>query len=93
VTHTSAAATDVGAAYLHGMTELTRITRSPDVMGGEPCIAGTRVTVGAIVGLVASGNSTAEIVEAYPYLDEEAIHEALAYAACIASEIEVPPPS
>ncbi len=37
------------------MTPLTRITLDPDVMGGKPCIRGLRVTVGTIVGLVASG--------------------------------------
>lgn len=34
-----------------------RITFDPKVMGGKPCIRGMRVTVGTIVGLVASGNS------------------------------------
>jgi len=35
-------------------------------MGGKPCIRGMRVTVGTIVGLVASGHSFSEIIEAYP---------------------------
>src|ERR1035441_10634811 len=37
---------------------LDRITRNPEVMGGKPCVRGMRVTVGAIVGLVASGHPT-----------------------------------
>lgn len=41
--------------------QLTRITFDPQVMGGKPCIRGLRVTVGTIVGLVATGYSTAEI--------------------------------
>ena len=32
-----------------------------------------RVTVGMIVGLVAAGHSHAEILNAYPYLEEEDI--------------------
>jgi uncharacterized protein (DUF433 family) len=40
-----------------------------------------RVTVGMIVGLVASKHSNAEILAAYPYLEEEDISQALAYAA------------
>jgi uncharacterized protein (DUF433 family) len=40
-----------------------------------------RVTVGTLVGLVASGLSPAEILKAYPYLEEDDIREALAYAA------------
>lgn len=59
-------------------------------MGGKPCIRGLRVTVGAIVGLVAVGHSFADILKAYPYLEEEDLREALAYAAWRVEEIEVP---
>jgi uncharacterized protein (DUF433 family) len=57
---------------------LDRITRNPEVMGGKPCLRGMRVTVGTIVGLVASGRPNAEILAAYPYLEEEDIRQALA---------------
>ena len=50
----------------HLMTPLTRITLDPEVMGGKPCIRGLRITVGTIVGLVASGRSVPEILAAYP---------------------------
>lgn len=63
------------------MKPLTRITLDPNVMGGKPCICGLRVTVGTIVGLVASGHSFADILKAYPYLEEADLSEALAYAA------------
>lgn len=63
------------------MERLRRITFDPNVMGGKPCIRGMRVTVGTIVGLVAAGYSTADILKAYPYLEEEDIRAALAYAA------------
>ena len=69
---------------------MTRITFNPEVMGGKPCIRGLRVTVGTLVGLVASGHSAAEILELYPYLEEEDIREALTYAAWRAEEVEVP---
>jgi uncharacterized protein (DUF433 family) len=72
------------------MKELTRITFDPGVMGGKPCIRGLRVTVGTIVGLVASGHSKAEILLLYPYLEEADIAEALAYAAWRVEEIEAP---
>ena len=75
---------------MRDMKGLTRITFDPDVMGGKPCIRGMRVTVGAIVGLVASGYSRAKILEAYPYLEKEDIAEALAYAAWRAQEAELP---
>jgi uncharacterized protein (DUF433 family) len=72
------------------MKELTRITFDPRVMGGKPCIRGLRVTVGTIVGLVASGYSNEAILSLYPYLEEGDISEALAYAAWRVEEIDAP---
>jgi uncharacterized protein (DUF433 family) len=59
--------------------ELSRITFNPEVMGGKPCIRGLRVTVGTIVGLMASGRTPEEIHAAYPYLEQADIYEALSY--------------
>jgi uncharacterized protein (DUF433 family) len=72
------------------MAMLKRITFDPKVMGGKPCIRGLRVTVGTLVGLVAAGRTTEEILKAYPYLEAEDIREALAYAAWRAEEMEAP---
>ena len=58
-----------------------RITHNPTVMGGKPCIRGMRVTVGTIVGLLASDQSRERILEAYPYLESADLDECLAYAA------------
>ncbi len=71
------------------MEGLARITFDPLVMGGKPCIRGLRVTVGMIVGLLAAGHSTQEILDAYPYLEAEDIRAALTYAAWRVEEIEV----
>jgi uncharacterized protein (DUF433 family) len=68
----------------------TRITVDPAVMGGKPCIRGLRVTVGTVVGLIAAGHSYADILKAYPYLEEEDLREALAYAAWRTQEAELP---
>lgn len=72
------------------MNRLSRITLDPAVMGGKPCIRGLRVTVGMVVGLLASGRSESEVLAAYPYLEAEDIREALAYAAWRSEESEVP---
>lgn len=69
--------------------DVSRITNDPAVMGGKPCIRGLRVTVGAILGLLASGQSEAEILAAYPYLEQLDIRAALSYAAWRAEEIDV----
>ena len=60
------------------MRHLTRITLDPQVMGGKPCIRGMRVTVGTLVGLIAAGHTIEEVLDAYPYLEEADIREALA---------------
>lgn len=72
------------------MKQLARITLDPQVMGGKPCIRGLRVTVGTIIGLMASGYSPTDILEAYPYLETEDLREALAYAAWRVEETELP---
>ncbi len=72
------------------MKNLNRITFDPEIMGGKPCLRGMRITVGTIVGLVASGHSFADILKAYPQLEEEDLREALEYAAWRVEEIEIP---
>jgi len=72
------------------MIPLTRITFDPNIMGGKPCIRGMRVTVGMIIGLIASGHNKEEILELYPYLETEDIADALAYATWRVEEIDVP---
>jgi uncharacterized protein (DUF433 family) len=70
------------------MKRLERITFDAERMGGKPCIRGTRVTVSTIVGLIASGHSTEDVVDAYPYLDPEDVRTALLYAAWRSEERE-----
>jgi len=72
------------------MEPLKRITFDPQVMGGKPCIRGMRVTVGTIVGLIASGQTIDQVLEAYPYLERDDIYEALSYAAWRSEEVEIP---
>ena len=71
------------------MNTLSRITLDPQVMGGKPCIRGKRVTVGTIVGLMASGTEEKTILAEYPYLESEDIRQALTYAAWRSEEVEV----
>ena len=72
------------------MHAFDRITFNPAVMGGKACIRGLRVTVGTVVGLLAAGRSHDEILQAYPYLEQEDISQSLAYAAWRLEEREVP---
>lgn len=66
-----------------------RIVLNPDIMGGKPCIRGTRVTVGVLVGMLSKNHDRQEILTLYPYLKSEDIDAALEYAAWRAEEQEV----
>jgi uncharacterized protein (DUF433 family) len=63
-----------------------RITIDPAVVTGKPCIRGLRFPVSRLLGLLAAGESKEAILQAYPYLEAEDIHEALRYAACLAED-------
>ncbi len=76
-----------GAAHDH---LLSRVVHDPDIMGGKPCIRGTRVTVSMILGLLASGHSFEAILADFPYLHEIDVRAALAYAAWRTQERDLP---
>ena len=65
---------------------LHRITVDPQVCGGKPCIRGLRFPVSRLLGLLAAGETHESILQAYPYLEDEDIREALQYAALLADE-------
>ena len=60
---------------------LDRITIEPGKCGGRPCIRGLRIRVTDILGLLGAGASHQEIIEDYPFLEEDDILAALEYAA------------
>lgn len=72
------------------MKKFERITYDPAVMGGKPCIRGLRVTVGMVLGLLATGHSHEDILGAYPYLQVQDIEECLSYAAWRMEERDIP---
>jgi uncharacterized protein (DUF433 family) len=59
----------------------THIIADPAILGGKPCIKGTRLSVEFILELFASGATREEILSAYPQLTIEGIEEALRYVA------------
>ncbi len=67
-----------------------RITHDTNVMGGKACIRGMRVTVGNVVGLLASGQDIESILRSFPYLEREDVEASLAYAAWRVQEREEP---
>ena len=63
------------------MTPLDRISIDPAVRFGKPCVRGTRITVGDILGYLAGGMSEAELLADFPQLTHDDIRACLTYAA------------
>ena len=71
------------------MDTFTRITQNPAIMGGKPCIRGTRITVGMIVAQIGAGLTIDQLLKDYPHLQRNDVLEALRYAAWRAQEREI----
>ncbi len=63
------------------MSAIDRITMSPDVCGGRPCIRGLRIRVKDVLDLLAAGATREEILADYPYLEVEDVNAVLEFAA------------
>lgn len=59
------------------------ITIEPGKRGGKPCIRGMRITVGDVLGWLATGMSIDEIISDFPELTKEDIFASLAFANCV----------
>lgn len=67
-----------------------RVVADHRIMGGVPCITGTRIPVATIVGLVAEGLSVEKIVAEYPQLTAADVRAALEFAAAAVDERQLP---
>lgn len=63
------------------MSDLSRITIEPTIRFGKPCVRGTRITVGDVLGYLASGMSEAQVLSDFPQLVHEDVLACLAFAA------------
>jgi Uncharacterized conserved protein len=62
---------------------MSRITFNADICNGKPTIRGMRITVKTILEYIAAGETTENILKAYPFLEEEDIKECLEFASKI----------
>jgi uncharacterized protein (DUF433 family) len=63
------------------MSLLDRISVDPAVRFGKPCVRGTRLTVGDVLGYLAGGMSEAEVLADFPQLTREDVRACYAFAA------------
>ena len=68
------------------MDYLDRITRDPEICGGEPVIRGTRVTLRTILASLAEGDSQDDLLKDFPTLTEADVRAVIAFAAASAEE-------
>ena len=66
---------------------LKRVVSDPKVLGGEPCIRGTRIHVAVVPDSLAEGLTPTEIIDHYPPLTEDDVRAAVAYAAELARTV------
>ena len=69
-----------------------RITRDPQICGGEAVVKGTRVTIRTILASLAEGDSIRDILADFPSLTEDDVHGVIAFAAA-AAEDDLPIPA
>ena len=67
-----------------------RVVTDHRIMGGVPCIAGTRIPVATIVRLIAEGLTAEGVVAEYPQLTSEDVRAALEFAAAAVDERHLP---
>ena len=67
-----------------------RIAVDHQIMGGVPCIRGTRIPVASVVAMVAEGLTVDEILADFPQLTAPDVQDALRYAAAAVDERELP---
>jgi uncharacterized protein (DUF433 family) len=68
-----------------------RIRSNPQTFSGKPTIRDTRVAVEHVLGMMADGASTTDILENYPFLDEDDVRACIVYAWQIVSHEQVEP--
>lgn len=63
------------------MASFPRISIDPSIRFGKPCVKGTRITVGEVLGHLASGATESQLLSEFPQLTHEDVLECLAFAA------------
>lgn len=70
---------------------LERITINPTIFGGKPIVRGRRLAVEHVLGMLAAGDTTESLVDAYPWLEYEDIQACLLYAQRLVGNEHVEP--
>ena len=70
---------------------LDRITVTPTILGGKPCVRGMRLSVERVLAILAENPSWSDLQQNYPELEAEDVRQVLAFAAAlVAGRIRMP---
>lgn len=70
---------------------LARITVSADVFGGKPIVRGRRLAVEHVLGMLAAGDTTDDLLREYPWLERDDVQACLVYARRLVGHERVEP--
>jgi uncharacterized protein (DUF433 family) len=70
---------------------ISRITSDPTIFGGKPIIRGRRLAVEHVLSMLAAGDSAADVVDAYPFLEPDDVRACLLYAYKLVAHERVDP--
>lgn len=70
---------------------LRRITSDPTIFAGKPILRGRRMAVEHVLSMLAAGDSSRDVIAAYPFLEPEDIRACLLYAYKIVAHERVDP--
>ena len=70
---------------------LKRITMNPKIFGGKPIVRGRRLAVEHVLGMLAAGDTSQTLLEAYPWLESDDIRACLLYARKVVGEEGIEP--
>ena len=70
---------------------LKRITMNPKIFGGKPIVRGRRLAVEHVLGMLAAGDTSQTLLEAYPWLESDDIRACLLYARKVVGEERIEP--
>ena len=70
---------------------LKRITINPGIFGGKPIVRGRRLAVEHVLGMLAAGDTTDTLLQAYPWLEAEDIRACLLYARRVVGDERIEP--
>lgn len=70
---------------------LQRITIDARIFGGKPTIRGRRLAVEHVLGMLAAGDTTQTLLDAYPWLEPDDIRACLLYARKVVGEERIEP--